>query len=63
MRGPSKEEMGTFIARHWLDTQQNAVAIASWFEALNAKGGDFPTCPKNLEDVAGMSIFVLSGLS
>ena len=48
MRGPSKEEMGTFIARHWLDTQQNAVAIASWFEALNAKGWRFPNLSQKL---------------
>ena len=48
MRGPSKEEMGTFIARHWLDTQQNAVAIASWFEALNANGWRFPNLSQKL---------------
>lgn len=42
MRGPSEKEMRTFIARHWLNTQQNADAIASWFEALNASGWRFP---------------------
>ena len=48
MRGPSEEEMRAFIARHWLDTQQNAVAIASWFEALNASGWRFPTLSQKL---------------
>ena len=48
MSGPSEEEMRTFIARHWLDTQQNAVAIASWFEALDANGWRFPNLSQKL---------------
>ena len=42
MRGPSEEEMRAFIARHWLDTQQNTAAVDSWFSALNASGWRFP---------------------
>jgi hypothetical protein len=48
MRGPSEEEMRTFIARHWLDTQQNALATASWFEALNENGWRFPILSQKL---------------
>ena len=48
MRGPSEKEMRTFISRHWLDTRQNAVAIASWFEALNANGWRFPNLAQKL---------------
>ena len=42
MRGPSEEEMRAFIARHWLDTQQNTAAVDSWFSALNTSGWRFP---------------------
>ncbi len=48
MRGPSEEEMRAFIARRWLNTQQNPAAIASWFEALNANEWRFPNLSQEL---------------
>ena len=40
--------MRAFITEHWLNTQQNAAAIASWFEALNTSGWRFPTLSPEL---------------